>query len=296
MRPTCSVLSPRQRLDSVSKTKTKSVACIVDREVIRRIRQHARGHMKTEVCGVLIGEHRDGTICVDECIAGINAAQAGSHVTFTQDTWEHVYKIKDKEFPNARIVGWYHSHPGFGVFLSEHDIFIHENFFSSRDQVAWVYDPHSDEEGCFGWAGSRIERVASIQISDSRGGEAADLNQKHPAAQFHGDEESDLEIVRPAGENSPVRYPWAVLLLSHILALSIGFLIAWFVFPRIVVVGVPVDPQTGHPLVDPALALPDSAGGAAGQAAPAPDLNKANPQAPSTPKAESGKGNDARPR
>ncbi len=120
--------------------------------------------MKTEVCGVLIGHEEGSTTVVEACIAGANAAQGGAHVTFTQDTWEHIYEIKDHDYPNERIVGWYHSHPGFGIFLSEHDLFIHQNFFSSPQQIAWVYDPHSDEEGCFGWRDGSIERIDDVSF------------------------------------------------------------------------------------------------------------------------------------
>ena len=77
--------------------------------------------------------------------------------------------MKDESYPNERIVGWYHSHPGFGVFLSEHDTFIHQNFFSSPDQVAWVYDPHTDEEGCFGWIDGEMHRIANITLADNNG-------------------------------------------------------------------------------------------------------------------------------
>src|ERR1700746_2096054 len=143
----------------------------VDSEVVRQIRQHARSSGKTEVCGVLIGQDRERRIEVAACIEGQNADEAGAHVTFTQDTWEHIYAVKDKKYPDERIVGWYHSHPGFGIFLSEHDTFIHKNFFSSPGQVAWVYDPHSDEEGCFGWVDGRIERLSRVTFSDERGGE-----------------------------------------------------------------------------------------------------------------------------
>ena len=125
--------------------------------------------MKTEVCGVLIGETRDGVVEVCASIEALNAAQAGTHVTFTQDAWETIYKVKDESYPNQRIVGWYHSHPGFGVFLSEHDAFIHRNFFSSPDQVAWVYDPHTDEEGCFGWVDGAIHRISNLSIIDNNG-------------------------------------------------------------------------------------------------------------------------------
>ena len=133
--------------------KEKPATLRISSDVAREIRQHARSHHKTEVCGVLIGAEDEAVTSIVACIAGANAAQGGTHVTFTQDTWEHIYKIKDRDYPNERIVGWYHSHPGFGVFLSDHDTFIHKNFFSSPRQVAWVYDPHSDEEGCLGRPG-----------------------------------------------------------------------------------------------------------------------------------------------
>jgi proteasome lid subunit RPN8/RPN11 len=137
-------------------------AVLMEAEVARRIRQHGRSSMKAEVCGVLIGREKGRTTIITACIAGVNAAQGGAHVTFTQETWEHIYKVKDSEHPDDRIVGWYHSHPGFGVFLSDHDMFIQENFFASPQQIAWVYDPHSDEEGCFGWNNGKIEKLDDV--------------------------------------------------------------------------------------------------------------------------------------
>ena len=231
-------------------------------EVARLIRQHARSSSKTEVCGVLIGADRDGVVKIEASITGVNADQAGAHVTFTQDTWEHIYKVKDAEYPDARIVGWYHSHPGFGVFLSDHDTFIHKNFFSSPGQVAWVYDPHSDEEGCFGWAGGRIERLAQVSVLDSRGGERADENSR-PEPTFDIDEE-ETEVrspVRSASSreeetdlNSLQRL--VTTFFSYLLAVVVGFLLCWYLFPHFVAVGVPVDPRTGQPL-DPRIHLQD---------------------------------------
>lgn len=156
--------------------KTKTLAppnhkILMEAEVARQVRQHSRSSMKTEVCGILIGREEGPLTIVEACIAGVNAAQGGAHVTFTQDTWEHIYQVKDAKYPNERIVGWYHSHPGFGVFLSDHDLFIHENFFSSPQQIAWVYDPHNDEEGCFGWHEGKIEKLDDVAF---RYGQAID--------------------------------------------------------------------------------------------------------------------------
>ncbi|HST09467.1 MAG TPA: Mov34/MPN/PAD-1 family protein, partial [Terriglobales bacterium] len=217
----------------------------IDSEVVRLIRQHARSESKTEVCGVLIGNETDNGINVSSCIAGVNATQGGAHVTFTQDTWEHIYKIKDKEFPNERILGWYHSHPGFGVFLSDHDTFIHRNFFSSKRQVAWVYDPHSDEEGCFGWQGDRIVRLTHVDIADRRGGEAAETSTAPKSAAV---EENDNVPDRPQvkvlddrdddrEDDSLERMVTAVL--THLSVLLLGFALAYFLFPKVLVMAVP---------------------------------------------------------
>ena len=47
----------------------------------------------------------------------------------------------DAEHSEERIVGWYHTHPGFGIFLSGMDLFIQDHFFNLPWQVAFVYDP-----------------------------------------------------------------------------------------------------------------------------------------------------------
>src|SRR6266849_3260350 len=208
---------------SRSKSKPEGPRVMIGGEVARRIRQHARGQSKTEVCGVLIGRENEGRLEIDACIAGANAAQAGSHVTFTQDTWEHIYKVKDSEYPDDRIVGWYHSHPGFGVFLSDHDTFIHKNFFSSMLQVAWVYDPHSDEEGCFGWAGERIERLSEIHVKDDKGGEeAGETGKPEPVGGIEEDQEAE-ESDDGVDAGPPVWLKWVLMAASHLLLATIAF-------------------------------------------------------------------------
>lgn len=223
---------------------------LIDTDVLRQIRQHARTSTKTEVCGVLIGNENDKQVLVEACIPGLNAAQGGAHVTFTQDTWEHIYKIKDAEYSGHRIVGWYHSHPGFGVFLSDHDTFIHHNFFSSPLQVAWVYDPHSDEEGCFGWRGKRLERLSEIAITDRKGGEVAGESGKSEPAMFSvggaEDLEPKLEISRNAVDPGPAWLRWTVTVGSYLSAAVLGFALSWFLFPQFLPIPYLFDSSTGQ--------------------------------------------------
>ena len=106
---------------------------------------HAKESVDAEVCGVLVGETHDGNVDVKAIIRGAAAREARAHVTFTHDTWNHIHATLDKEYPTLQIVGWYHTHPGFGVEFSAMDRFIHENFFSGPTQVAYLTDPLSGE-------------------------------------------------------------------------------------------------------------------------------------------------------
>jgi proteasome lid subunit RPN8/RPN11 len=199
-------------------------AIVMEAEVARKIRQHARTSMKAEVCGVLIGSMDEERMTVEACIAGINAAQGGAHVTFTQDTWEHIYKIKDKQYPDEKIVGWYHSHPGFGVFLSEHDLFIQENFFSNPLQVAWVFDPHTDEEGCFGWISGKIEKLSGIRVGYSQsvevtGSEASECDEDGETGL-----DSQVKVRRSGGGQEPEWVKWTSRIVGYIAVLVLGFI------------------------------------------------------------------------
>jgi proteasome lid subunit RPN8/RPN11 len=210
-------------------------------EVLRAIRQHARAHLKAEVCGVLIGEMRADSVVATASIAGLSAAQAGTHVTFTQDTWGQIYKVKDRDYPGLRIVGWYHSHPGFGVFLSSHDTFIHENFFSAPAQIAWVYDPHSEEEGLFVWNHGRIERAAAFEISDQQGGQVASGDTPEPALEAFEEDAGPGPRGTEAAPPQPAWMRWTTRILTHLAVLLIGLAIGiiFFVRERIVFVAPP---------------------------------------------------------
>jgi proteasome lid subunit RPN8/RPN11 len=203
-------------------------AVLMEAEVARKIRQHARGSMKAEVCGVLIGSSDHERMVVEACIQGNNAAQGDAHVTFTQDTWEHIYKIKDAEYPEQKIVGWYHSHPGFGVFLSEHDLFIQQNFFSNPQQVAWVYDPHTDEEGCFGWVGEKIEKLSAIRVGYSQSVEITGAG----ARDYEDDESFSDPVVKvknERGKEEPAWMRWASQALGYLAAIILGLAGGYFV-------------------------------------------------------------------
>jgi proteasome lid subunit RPN8/RPN11 len=127
----------------------------LDSETHARIVQHAAEDKSFEICGVLVGRWQQDAngpfVVVSESIRCDEAAKKSGEVTFTHDAWTTINREMDTRFVDLKIVGWYHSHPDFGVFLSERDVFIHEHFFSNPGQVALVVDPVQKTEGVFVW-------------------------------------------------------------------------------------------------------------------------------------------------
>ena len=49
---------------------------------------------------------------------------------FTHDTWSAITREREQFPAELQMVGWYHTHPDWGVFLSGMDMFICDNFFN----------------------------------------------------------------------------------------------------------------------------------------------------------------------
>lgn len=130
---------------------------VFKRSVLNEIARHGMASPGVEVCGVIVGNlYRDDSglfLYVDASVRGNGAESAGASVTFKADTWTHIQNVMDREHPTRRIVGWYHTHPSFGIFLSDMDVFIQKNFFNLPWQIAYVFDPVSGEQGVFVWRG-----------------------------------------------------------------------------------------------------------------------------------------------
>lgn len=136
-------------------------------------RMVARGGDDTsrEVGGILVGQvYRDAAgpwVHVTTTIDALHAEEKGHELTLTHDTWSYIHDEMDSNHDDQRIVGWYHTHPGFGVFLSEQDTFIHRSFFDMPFQVALVYDPISREHGAFSWQADVPTRLGRYWVGDT---------------------------------------------------------------------------------------------------------------------------------
>ncbi|MBN1634465.1 MAG: Mov34/MPN/PAD-1 family protein [Ignavibacteria bacterium] len=136
--------------------------------ILDEIETYLESDIKNELGGVLIGEcgtvSGENVIIIEDIIIALYTETSLSRLTFTHETWEYINNILEKNHPGKKIVGWFHSHPGHGVFMSGYDKFIQENFFNGECMTALVYDPVRRERGFFRFDGNNIIELKSYGI------------------------------------------------------------------------------------------------------------------------------------
>ncbi len=138
-----------------------------------KIHRFAANKTENEHGGILVGRvvnemGKENTIIEGFIEAKYNEATPTT-LTFTHQTWEYFHSEIEKKYKDAKIVGWIHTHPNFGIFLSENDRFIQQNFFTDKNQVAYVVDPIQSDEGFFFWVDNKLELCPGFYIYDKVG-------------------------------------------------------------------------------------------------------------------------------
>lgn len=136
-----------------------AVDILINEPAFRDAQAHALSSLEREVAGVLIGpppeKQPDGRylVHVSDTIIAKHTRMHGASVTYTPESWRYLNDKLLEMYPDesAVMVGWYHTHPGFGIFLSGMDLFIHQNFFTQVWHVALVLDPLAHKSGFFCW-------------------------------------------------------------------------------------------------------------------------------------------------
>lgn len=180
-----------------TKNKTKQAAPLVDEKVLpqniilfgkrveenkniyilqktyKDIHKFTQNKTTNESGGMLIGyvieEFGKTNIVINGFVEAKHCEATPTTLKFTHETWDYVHAEMDKKYPGEKIVGWIHTHPDFGIFLSEYDKFIHENFFNEEHQIAYVVDPIQNIEGFYFWINGKIERCKGFYVYDKTG-------------------------------------------------------------------------------------------------------------------------------
>lgn len=123
---------------------------------IRRIDEHSRSDLQTELGGILLGqasqESDDWNVVILAALPVITNDHGPVHFTFTADSWAQLHEDRAVQFPDLDIVGWFHTHPDLGVFYSADDIVVHSAAFVMPWHVGLVLDPVREECCFFSWS------------------------------------------------------------------------------------------------------------------------------------------------
>src|SRR5262249_22696216 len=140
-------------------------------------------------------------------------------------TWSRINQEMDTRFAHLKIVGWYHSHPDFGIFLSDRDLFIQQHFFSGPGQLALVVDPVREAEGVFIWQEGKPVLASVYWVGDRP--LSRDLAARPAKEPYAIDTSGQAD---GTGKSAGTAW-WGPLL--PLLALLAAFLLGWLISMRV---------------------------------------------------------------
>jgi proteasome lid subunit RPN8/RPN11 len=156
--------SPDRQMGSVEKrmlfhgrrAEAGSVQVAFGQIALRQLEGHCGSDLTHELGGALLGHvHQVGRrydVNVTAVLPVETSDHGPIHFTFTADTWSRLQEDRSERYPALDVVGWYHTHPGLGVFFSADDVVVQSAAFVMPWQVALVVDPVVQQAGLFAWA------------------------------------------------------------------------------------------------------------------------------------------------
>jgi proteasome lid subunit RPN8/RPN11 len=119
--------------------------------------EFASSDLHYELGGVLVGRvarsRRRTFVEIRNLIPATKGISRRASFEFTNEAQQEIHAVMQEHFQDQRILGWFHTHPGYGIFLSSADQFIDQNYFNEPFHIAVVIDPTKDENeaGVFVW-------------------------------------------------------------------------------------------------------------------------------------------------
>jgi proteasome lid subunit RPN8/RPN11/LysM repeat protein len=158
---------------TIGETDVNDVKIYIKQDVYNEIENFSKTDTTHERGGILIGDYAEvnnkKNVIISDFIEAKYTDATASTLTFTHETWNYIHNEHENLYPDKKILGWQHTHPSYGIFLSNYDIFIQENFFNLPWQIAYVVDPIAGTRGFFQWKNDKVEKTNGFYIFDNIG-------------------------------------------------------------------------------------------------------------------------------
>jgi proteasome lid subunit RPN8/RPN11 len=156
-------------IDGQSKIQKNSFQIYIVQKIYNQIWKHVNSSMEAECGGVLVGhpfKSFDNTITyvvISAFIPQPSTKRGIAHFTVGPEEVAYTRSTLNEKYTGLVIVGWYHSHPGHGVFLSGQDMTIVRSIYNLGWHLAMVLDPIHKNYGFFyGANGSATSNIAFL--------------------------------------------------------------------------------------------------------------------------------------
>ncbi len=140
---------------AASSLPAPDVDLIVDQRVLLQVNAHVSESIEKEIGGFLLGNRYQSKetgrefVIIDQYSPAEFTEETAVSLSFTLDAWAKLEEDLDGKFSGKLLVGWYHSHPRMDIFLSAHDVPIHEQRFPEAWKSALVITPDKHLGGFF---------------------------------------------------------------------------------------------------------------------------------------------------
>ena len=143
--------------------KPDDLHIFLSQSVLREVVEWSESDLNHELGGVFVGDLYSWKGLEYLEIAGYVKAthfeNTAASFKFTHDSWSAISRECEQKFGDKMRVGWHHTHPGYGLFLSGMDRFIHFNFFNLPWMFALVVDPKAGTLRFFQARNQHVEPV-----------------------------------------------------------------------------------------------------------------------------------------
>ena len=158
---------------TIGEIENDDVKVYIKQDIYKQIEKYSHSNTSKELGSILLGDYCEELgkthVVISEFVEAKYTDASASTLTFTHETWDYVHSEQDKLYPSLRMLGWQHTHPNYGIFLSNYDMFIQENFFNVPYQIAYVVDPVQNIRGFFQWKNGKVEKLKGFYIYDQIG-------------------------------------------------------------------------------------------------------------------------------
>ena len=140
----------------------------IDARVHKEIEEFASQDRNAECVGLLLGEViAEGTsrvVHISAIAPAKGAVGTRSSIRLSTDAWQEMLRVRDTRYSELRVLGWFHTHVGWGVFMSDADVFLHRHFFPHPNMISYVLDPTTGRDGFFFWHEGKISLCPSFGL------------------------------------------------------------------------------------------------------------------------------------